>query len=527
VERSRLALEPAVVRDAAPRAGSRRRIARESTTGRARMLRHMTDHEPDAAADPARAARFPVITVFTSHWLAMTGLGLLVTSIIVWACLVTARLRRGQENPYIGVATIAAAGLFVLGLLMTPLGLHLGRRRLRKRLSGVLAASSNAWMKLGAFVVAVSLFNLLIASQLTLSAVHAMESRQFCGSCHVMTPEQRAFDQGPHAGILCVDCHVGSGAKGLIASKIQGTKQLIAVLTDKVPKPIVGAIETGHIIPSNETCEQCHWKQMPANASLKFFVRYGDDEANTPEMTLLTMNVGGELMGGVHGSHHGRGISVRFVASDRKRMEIPLVEHENQATGKTKTFVKTGRNAAEFAGQPRITMQCFDCHSRPAHSFVQADEAVDRAIMLGRMSSTLPFVKKTAVEILKAGYADSAAAAAAIPAAVAAYYKENHAELATKRAADVEEAGRVVAELYSRNVFPEYGVDWGTYPNQLGHTNTPGCFRCHDGEHATADGEKITNDCFKCHFPSAVDEQKPEVLKLLGLDSMLNKLRKK
>ena len=158
------------------------------------MLRHMTDHEPDAAADPARAARFPVITVFTSHWLAMTG----------------------------------------LGLLMTPLGLHLGRRRLRKRLSGVLAASSNAWMKLGAFVVAVSLFNLLIASQLTLSAVHAMESRQFCGSCHVMTPEQRAFDQGPHAGILCVDCHVGSGAKGLIASKIQGTKQLIAVLTDKV-----------------------------------------------------------------------------------------------------------------------------------------------------------------------------------------------------------------------------------------------------------------------------------------------------
>ena len=491
------------------------------------MLRRMTDHEPGAADSPARAARFPVITVFTSHWLAMTGLGLLLTSIIVWACLVTARLRRGQENPYIGVATIAAAGLFVLGLLMTPLGLHLGRRRLRKRLTGVLVASPNAWMKLGAFVVAVSLFNLLIASQLTLSAVHAMESRQFCGSCHVMTPEQRAFDQGPHAGILCVDCHVGSGAKGYVASKIQGTKQLIAVLTDKVPKPIVGAIETGLIIPSNETCEQCHWKQMPAKATLKLFVRYGDDEQNTPESTLLTMNVGGEAMGGIHGNHHGGGKSVRFVASDRKRMEIPLVEQEDQATGKTKTFVKTGRNAAEFAGQPRITMQCFDCHSRPAHTFVAADDAVDRAITLGRVSATLPFLKKTAVEILKAGYADSAAAAAAIPAAVAAWYQKNHPEVASKRAADVEEAGRVVADLYSRNVFPEYGVDWGTYPNQLGHTSTPGCYRCHDGEHVTADGEKITNDCFKCHFPSAVDEQKPEVLKLLGLDSMLQKLRKK
>src|SRR5262245_2464952 len=101
------------------------------------MLGRMADDELRAADSSPHAVRHPVIAVFTSHWLAMTGLGTLVTSIIVWACLVTARLRRGQENPYIGLATTVAAGLFVLGLLITPLGLHLGRRRLRRRLTGV------------------------------------------------------------------------------------------------------------------------------------------------------------------------------------------------------------------------------------------------------------------------------------------------------------------------------------------------------------------------------------------------------
>src|SRR5262245_55874651 len=145
---------------------------------RTRMLDRMAADEPVAADDNASAARHPVLTVFTSHWLAMAGLGLVLTSIIVWACLVTVKLRHGQDNPYIGIATLAAAGLFVLGLLITPLGLHLGRRRLRKRLSGVLASGSSAWMKLGAFVLVVSLFNLVIASQLTLRAVHTMETRQ-------------------------------------------------------------------------------------------------------------------------------------------------------------------------------------------------------------------------------------------------------------------------------------------------------------------------------------------------------------
>jgi nitrate/TMAO reductase-like tetraheme cytochrome c subunit len=475
----------------------------------------------------AATPRSPVLVVFTSHWAAMTGLGLVLTAIVVWTCMLPTTLRHGQDNPYVGIATAAVGGTFVLGLLLTPLGLFLGRRRLRQRLAGAMNEGKTAWHRLLVFLAVTSLINVVIASQLTMRALHTMESRQFCGSCHVMTPESRAFTQGPHASILCVDCHVGNGALGLFKSKLQGTKQLISVLTDTVKKPIESAIEAGLMIPSAETCEECHWRQNPAAARLRMIRHYGNDEHNTPETTLLTMNIGGTRMGGIHGSHNGEGIEIKFVATDPKRQDIPLVEYRNSKTGQSRTYVREGADAAALATAPRITMQCFDCHNRPAHAFQMPERAVDRALLLGRMSSSLPFLKKTALEILKKGYADSDAAAAAIPAAVAQYYHESHPDVARERAADVKEAGAVLADIYAHNVFPELGVDWGTYPDNRGHQDFPGCFRCHDGKHATAAGEQITNNCFRCHYPAAVGETKPEMLQLLGLDELVHNLQKR
>jgi hypothetical protein len=42
-------------------------------------------------------------------------------------------------------------------------------------------------------------------------------------------------------------------------------------------------------------------------------------------------------------------------------------------------------------------------------------------------------------------------------------------------------------------------VSWNTYPNHIGHFYTPGCFRCHDGKHKSAEGKIISKDCNLCH----------------------------
>jgi hypothetical protein len=62
-------------------------------------------------------------------------------------------------------------------------------------------------------------------------------------------------------------------------------------------------------------------------------------------------------------------------------------------------------------------------------------------------------------------------------------------------------------------------VTWGVYPNNIGHTDFPGCFRCHDDAHTSADGRKVSQDCNSCHQLLAMEESAPEILTQLGLAS--------
>jgi hypothetical protein len=155
-------------------------------------------------------------------------------------------------------------------------------------------------------------------------------------------------------------------------------------------------------------------------------------------------------------------------------------------------------------------MQCADCHGCPTHTFELPERAVDEAMGLGRISPTLPFVKKKAVELLKAKYSSNAEAARIIPATLTRFYQQTYPAISSQRAGDISNAGSVVAAIYNRNVFPDLKVTWATYPNNLGHTDFPGCFRCHDGSHSTADKKMtITQDCNTCHEPLAIEEATP------------------
>ena len=56
-----------------------------------------------------------------------------------------------------------------------------------------------------------------------------------------------------------------------------------------------------------------------------------------------------------------------------------------------------------------------------------------------------------------------------------------------------------VQAIFRRTTFPEMRLNWQTHPNNLGHFYFAGCFRCHDGQHVSADGKVIGKDCSLCH----------------------------
>jgi len=160
----------------------------------------------------------------------------------------------------------------------------------------------------------------------------------------------------------------------------------------------------------------------------------------------------------------------------------------------------------------RRTMDCMDCHNRPTHRYDMPEEAVNRAMESGRISPALPFAHKVSLDLLKRDYPDRLTAQTQLPEAWREYYRTNYFSVYNGQRAAIEQAASALLEIYNGNIFPEMKVTWGTYPNNLGHNDFPGCFRCHDGNHKSKEGREITQDCNSCHSLLAMDEPDPKIL---------------
>ena len=466
--------------------------------------------------------------MLTRHWLSLAGVALVTTAGISWLFVLPLQIRGHVDNPYVGIIVFLILPIiFFAGLALIPIGVYLSKRQIREGVAESTFDRKVALRRLAWFFGITTLANLLIGTQITYRAVEHMETPQFCGSsCHTMNPEMAAYQNSPHSRVECVECHVAPGAAGWVHSKAAGARQLIETVLNNYPRPIPSALESNRLVPARETCENCHWPQQFGGVRLRVFSKYADDEANTRTQTVLMMMIGGSKIQGIHGAHFGPGVHIRFAAADPKRQTIPWVEYRNSTNGEVRTFAASDPPPNSNKDLPTYNMQCVDCHNRPTHTFDLPERAMDKALALGQIPVTLPFIKKKGLEALNATYATSKEANEKIPATLVAYYQQNYPDLYTKRSQDIQQAAQGVLAIYNRNVFPELKVTWGTYPNNLGHTDFPGCFRCHDGSHSTADGKTITQDCNTCHEPLAMEEASPEILKTLGIAERISAVQK-
>jgi cytochrome c2 len=249
--------------------------------------------------------------------------------------------------------------------------------------------------------------------------------------------------------------------------------------------------------------------------------KYAEDEKNTMLTSVLVMHVGGaNAQGsvGIHGRHLDSGSRISYTAVDERRQEIATVTYRDDA-GKSVEFASTELKPTPEQlrkGETR-SMDCVDCHNRPTHAFELPHRGLDREITAGTISRDLPFVKKQALELLKAGYPSQEAAKKAIADGLTAFYASNYPDLATAKKAEIDSAVKAVQSVYLRNVFPNMKLDWGYHPNNIGHEDFKGCFRCHGGNFEAKDGTPISSDCEACHQVLAMEEENPEILTQLGL----------
>jgi nitrate/TMAO reductase-like tetraheme cytochrome c subunit len=364
------------------------------------------------------------------------------------------------------------------------------------------------------------------------------ESVAFCTTCHTMVPQQKAFEVSAHADVACGECHVEPTIQGWIKAKLAGTQELKALILNNYPTPIP-PIPHADLPSPTVTCMKCHSLDRintPGNPiKLILKPKYGEDEANTMQMVAVAIRPTGlgstrsapddtqvvDTSGGKALTLNPRGVHwhvatpVAVYATDELGQTIPLVEYTNEA-GKTETFVRSTEIGLATNVTPDIerlktkleqhTMDCTDCHNMVGHNIPNPSDSLDVALSEGTISPSLPFIKRDALELLNRDFSSDKEAERAV-AAFPKVYGSRYPLVAQQDPAAITQASEEIARIFDESSTPAMRTVWSSYPDNLGHTRSPGCFRCHDGAHVkvvdgAATDEVIPSTCSTCHtFP--------------------------
>lgn len=350
-------------------------------------------------------------------------------------------------------------------------------------------------------------------------AVQWTETADFCGRCHTMDPELKAHAMSPHRELACAECHVEPGVEGWVKAKLNGTRQLVQLITGTFPTPIPPPGH-GDLPPTDATCRRCHdAKSLVANGGpvqLILRTRFDSDEANSKSTVAMVLRPAGfSETGSTRGVHWHIDMDVEFSSTDRRSQTIEVVTVTDKA-GNTTEYVANHEvtNAAKVQADidglvkanPLQRMDCIDCHNRIGHRVPSLNEAIDSSMESGEISPSLPFIKQQALTVLGGDYSNTAAAETAIDG-LHDFYSARYPLVAAQQPVTVSNAIDELKLIYNLVATPEMRVSASTYPDNLGHKDYPGCFRCHDGSHfkvvnGQLSSEAIPSQCSTCHtFP--------------------------
>jgi nitrate/TMAO reductase-like tetraheme cytochrome c subunit len=360
-------------------------------------------------------------------------------------------------------------------------------RRHRKKLVFLMAAG------------AVSIIFLAIGAY---QLMEFTDSTAFCGRlCHkVMYPEYTAYQASPHSRVACVQCHVGYGGNALIRSKISGIPQVWAVTFNTYERPIPTPV--ANLRPAPETCEQCHRPERFTGDLVVTTTTFDENAANIEHVDTRIMRVGGaESLTGIHWHIATK---VYYLALDKQRQDIAWVGVENPDGSLTEYIDPASANQVtpqRIATDKRL-MDCIDCHNRATHIYKSPEQIIDEDMAQGLIDKTLPYIKWAGSQALDPPN-DSLEEAFQKVDVISDFYRVNFPDVYAAKKPAIDQAVGDLREVAKLTTFPWMHVTWKTYLDNLGHINSPGCFRCH-GKLVPADdiqsGTTINATCDLCHY---------------------------
>jgi hypothetical protein len=117
---------------------------------------------------------------------------------------------------------------------------------------------------------------------------------------------------------------------------------------------------------------------------------------------------------------------------------------------------------------------------------------------LGKISAIIPEIRLKGVEVLRAKYTTQEEAISGI-AGLENYYSAYYPDFYAANTQLIKTAITELQTIFTNSVFIDQKVDWNAHPNNIGHIDSAGCFRCHDGEHMNSQQEAIRLECNICH----------------------------
>lgn len=364
------------------------------------------------------------------------------------------------------------------------------------------ASSAPLWARLLPYAVLGAL-TLFVASG-TVYAWDYTNSSQFCGtSCHTMPPEYSAYEVSPHARVACVECHIGREFVGnQFLRKAGDAKHIISLVSKDYEFPITA----GEMRPARDTCEKCHSPEKFSDDSFRKIEHFGNDRDNTPLTIYLFLKTGGGskrqgLGRGIHWHVENR---IVYYPADAREQTIPYVRVYNEdGTVDAYTDVEANFDASQVKDSDLKEMDCITCHNRITHMVRTPETSMDQALAQQQIDPTIPDIRLKGVEVLRATYVSNAQGLNGI-AGLENYYRAAYAEYYAANEEKVQTAIQAIKEIYQRTVYIEQKSDWDSHPNNIGHKDFPGCFRCHDGKHLNQKEEAIRLECNLCHSIPAV-----------------------